>query len=56
MFDVKETKITLPEPARIFASYECDCCKEDRRCKLDPALGDKKVCIDCYTKYDRFHV
>ena len=25
MFDVKETKITLPEPARIFASYECDC-------------------------------
>ena len=29
MFDVKETKITLPEPARIFASYECDCCKVD---------------------------
>ena len=56
MFDVKETKITLPEPARIFASYECDCCKETAGANCIRLLGDKKVCIDCYTKYDRFHV
>ena len=56
MFDVKETKITLPEPARIFASYECDCCKETAGANWIRLLGDKKVCIDCYTKYDRFHV
>ena len=56
MFDVKETKITLPEPARIFASYECDCCKETAGANWIRLLGDKKVCIDCYMKYDRFHV
>ena len=26
MFDVKETSIRLPERARLFDSYTCDCC------------------------------
>lgn len=28
MFDVKETRIELPECARIFDSYNCECCGE----------------------------
>ena len=56
LFDVKETKIQLPEPARIFESYECDCCKEVTGSNWIRLQGEKHLCIDCYRKYDRFHV
>ena len=56
MFDVKETKIELPESARIFDSYECDCCGETTATNWIRLSGDKKLCVDCYTAYDRFRV
>ncbi len=56
MFDVMNTKITLPEPARIFSSYVCECCGETAGANWVRLQGDKKVCIDCYTKYNRFDV
>lgn len=56
MFDVMNTKITLPEPARIFDSYVCDCCDETAAANWIRLQGDKKVCIDCFIKYDRFNI
>lgn len=56
MFDVKETTIALPEEARIFDSYTCDCCGESTGANWIRLSGDKKLCLDCYTSYDRFNV
>lgn len=56
MFDIMDTKITLPEPARIFDSYVCDCCGETAGANWIRLQGDKKICIDCFMKYNRFDV
>lgn len=56
MFDVKETTIKLPEEARIFNSAPCECCGEVTGEKWLRLSGGKKVCLDCYQKYDRFNV
>ena len=56
MFEVKETTIQLPEQARIFDSYTCDCCGETAGANWIRLTGDKKLCLDCYETYDRFHV
>lgn len=56
MFTVKETRIRLPEPARIFYSYRCDCCGEEAGANWIRLAGDQKLCLDCYEQYDRFHV
>lgn len=56
LFDVKETKIELPENARIFNSYKCDECGETTAENWIMLCGDKKLCPDCYKTYDRFHV
>ena len=56
MFDVKDTKIALPEPARLFDSYECERCGETTAANWMRIQGGKKLCIDCATKYDRFKV
>ena len=56
MFDVKEAKIRLPEQARIFDSYACDCCGETTGANWIRLSGDKKLCLDCYETYDRFDV
>ena len=56
MFDVKETTIELPERARIFDSYVCDCCGETAGANWIKLQGDKKLCVDCYQAYDRFNV
>jgi formylmethanofuran dehydrogenase subunit E len=56
MFEVKETTLRIPEKARIFRSYTCDCCGEstgENWIRLD---GEKKLCLDCYESYDRFHI
>ena len=52
----KETKIRLPEQARIFDSYVCDCCGETTGANWIRLSGDKKLCLDCYETYDRFDV
>ncbi len=56
MFDVKQTVIVLPEKARLFQSYVCDCCKESAGANWIRLAGDKKLCLDCYEAYDRFHI
>lgn len=56
MFDVKETTCALPEPARIFDSYRCECCGETAGANWIRISNGKKLCLDCYQAYDRFHV
>ena len=56
MFAVKETTIQLPEKARLFDSYICDCCGETTGGNWIRLAGDKKLCLDCYEEYDRFSV
>ena len=56
MFEVKETTICLPEKARLFDSYICDCCGETTGANWIRLAGDKKLCLDCYENYDRFDV
>jgi len=56
MFDVKETAICLPEKARMFDSYVCDCCGEVAGANWIRLSGGKKLCLDCYDTYDRFNV
>ena len=56
MFDVKETAIALPERARLFDSYVCQCCGEQTGANWIRIAGGKKLCLDCYETYDRFNV
>lgn len=56
MFEVKQTTITLPEPARLFTSYVCDCCGEVTGANWIRLSGDQKLCLDCYRSYNRFDV
>ena len=56
MFQVKEATIALPEKARLFDSYVCDCCGEVTGNHWIRLAGDKKLCLDCYQSYDRFQV
>ena len=56
MFEVKRTTIRLPEQARLFSSYVCDCCGEVTGSNWIRLSGDKKLCLDCYETYDRFDV
>ena len=56
LFDVMETQIPLPSPARIFDSYNCECCGEKTGANWIRIAGGKKLCLDCCEKYDRFRV
>lgn len=56
MFDVKETTLRLPDRARIFDSYVCENCGETAGANWIRISGGKKLCVDCYQHYDRFHV
>ena len=56
IFDVKETTIAVPETARLFDSYTCDCCGETTGANWIRLAGDRKLCLDCYESYDRFDV
>ncbi|MDE7243430.1 MAG: formylmethanofuran dehydrogenase [Oscillospiraceae bacterium] len=56
LFEVKPATLALPEKARIFDSYVCSCCGEITGSNWIRLAGDKKLCLDCYGNYDRFHV
>lgn len=57
MFEVKETSLTLPEPARLFDSCACDRCGEITGINwIRLADGGRKLCLDCWQAYDRFRV
>ena len=56
LFDVKETTVPLPGAAQLFDSYPCDHCGEITASHWIRLAGDKKLCLDCYGAYDRFHI
>ena len=56
LFDVKPTKLALPEEAAIFRPVVCESCGETAASNWIRLQDGKKVCIDCYRSYDRFHV
>lgn len=56
MFDVKEATIALPEQARLFESYTCECCGESTGANWIRISDGKKLCLDCSSSYDRFSV
>ena len=56
MFEVKETRISLPERAKLFSSKVCACCGESAAEHLMRLADGKAVCLDCFTEYDRFRV
>lgn len=56
MFDVKETKLKLPEHARIFRSIVCECCGEETAEHMIRLQNGKQVCLDCIVEYNRFDV
>ena len=56
MFEVKETTLRLPEAARLFDSYVCDCCGESTGANWIRLAGGQKLCLDCYEEYNRFDV
>ena len=46
----------LPEPARIFESYVCECCGETTGANWIRIQDGKKLCIDCAASYNRLEV
>ena len=56
LFTVKDTTIALPEKARLFDSFNCECCGEKTGANWIRIVGGRKLCLDCIDPYDRFHV
>ncbi len=56
LFEVMETRLPLPERARIFTSCRCDVCGEMAGEPWIRLSGNQKLCIDCYREYKRFNV
>ena len=56
MFDVKETTVQLPETARLFQSFKCECCGETTAENMIRLENGKKLCLDCANAYSRFNV
>ena len=56
MFTVKETTITLPESARLFQSIKCENCGETTAENMIGLENGRKLCLDCFNAYSRFHV
>lgn len=56
LFDVKEPIVQLPERARLFESFKCECCGESTGANWIRIQNGKKVCLDCFAHYDRFDV
>ena len=54
LFEKKPVPQELPEPARLFQSYDCDCCGESTAEHMLILQNGKKLCRDCYTEYRRF--
>ena len=56
LFTVMAPRLQLPERARIFQSYKCDCCGEVTGSNWIRIQDGKKLCVDCYKSYNRFDV
>ena len=53
---MKKTRIPLPVPAKIFDSYECECCGEKTGANWIRLVNGRKLCLDCCERYNRFDV
>ena len=57
LFDVKPATIPLPHGAKIFDSYDCECCGEKTGANwIRIAADGKKLGVDCFETYNRFVV
>ncbi len=56
MFETMPVRIALPEPAKLFDSYICECCGEKTGANWIRIQGGRKLCRDCAGHYDRFRV
>ncbi len=54
MFAVKETRIALPERARILNCIVCEKCGETVAENCIHIQNGRHLCVDCYTPYKRF--
>lgn len=50
MFVVKETTVPIPEKAKLFDSYICDCCGELTGAPWIHQADGKALCLDCCEK------
>lgn len=53
IFEKKESKYTLPERARLFASIVCEKCGESAPEHKIRLHENKKLCLDCFPDYSR---
>lgn len=53
MFDVKETTLPLPEKAKLFDSFICDCCGESTGSQWMQVVDHKRLCLDCYETHKK---
>ena len=56
LFDVKEPRIALPEPARIFGSAVCAVCGETAAEGFMFLENGRSICRDCHRAYSRFDI
>ena len=54
LFDAMDTRIPVPEEASIFHDVRCEVCGEMTSEKYIRIQDGKKVCPDCFRKYNRF--
>ena len=54
LFWVKEAKLPLPTPAKIFDSYDCACCGEKTGANWNRLVGGNSLCLECCVQYNRF--
>lgn len=48
LFDVRPVTLPVPEKARLFESFACDCCGEITGGNWVRIRNGKNLCIDCY--------
>lgn len=53
MFEVKEATLAVPEKAKLFESYICDCCGELTGANWMHLSAQKKLCLDCYDQLNK---
>ncbi len=56
MFEVMPVRIRLPEKAKLFDACVCQCCGEKTGTNWIRIQDGKKLCLDCASGYDRFHI
>ena len=56
LFEVKETKLAVPEPARIFDSYNCECCGEKTGANWIRLVNGQKFCSDMIFSFNTLKI